>query len=91
MLSKEAVKAKKKYSKLGTVIKLLVVDPKKIKMWKVKLQRLNFNLIGKINPKSDGAHKEELTLGGIRTWKITTPNSDPEKILLYYHGGAQNH
>ena len=31
MLSKEAVKAKKKYSKLGTVIKLLVVDPKKIK------------------------------------------------------------
>ncbi|MDC0058566.1 hypothetical protein OAJ22_01490 [Acidimicrobiaceae bacterium] len=47
MLSKEAVKAKKKYSKLGTVIKLLVVDPKKIKMWKVKLQRLNFNLIGK--------------------------------------------
>ena len=56
MLSKEAVKAKKKYSKLGTVIKLLVVDPKKIKMWKVKLQRLNFNLIGKINPKSDGAH-----------------------------------
>ena len=66
-MSKEAVKAKKKYSKLGTVIKLLVVDPKKIKMWKVKLQRLNFNLIGKINPKSDGAHKEELTLGGIRT------------------------
>ena len=57
MLSKEAVKAKKKYSKLGTVIKLLVVDPKKIKMWKVKLQRLNFNLIGKINPKSDGAHQ----------------------------------
>ena len=88
MLSKEAIKAKKKYAKLGTLIKLLVVDPKKIKMWKVKLQRLNFNLIGKINPKSDGAHKEELTLGGIRTWKITTPNSDPEKILLYYHGGA---
>ena len=74
MLSKEAIKAKKKYSRLGSVISWLVVDPKKIKMWKVKLQRLNFNFIGKINPKSEGATKEELTLGDIRTWKITTPN-----------------
>jgi len=57
MLSKEAMKAKKKYSKLGSIISWLVVHPKKIKMWKVKLQRLNFNLIGKINPKSDGANK----------------------------------
>ena len=31
MLSKEAIKAKKKYSKLGSVISWLVVDPKKIK------------------------------------------------------------
>ena len=62
MLSKEAIKAKKKYSRLGSVISWLVVDPKKIKMWKVKLQRLNFNFIGKINPKSEGATKEELTL-----------------------------
>ena len=34
MLSKEAIKAKKKYSRLGSVISWLVVDPKKIKMWR---------------------------------------------------------
>lgn len=88
MLSKEASKAKNKYSKLGSVISWFVFHPRKVKTWKVKLQRINFNLIGKINSKSVGAKKEELVLGGIRTWKITTPNSDPEKILLYYHGGA---
>ena len=27
-------------------------------------------------------------MNGIRSWKITTPNSDPNKILLYFHGGA---
>ncbi len=88
MLSKEAIKAKNKYSKLGAVISWLVVNPRKIKKWKVKFQRLNFNMIGKLNSKSAGAKYEELTLGGMRTWKITTPNSDPEKILLYFHGGA---
>ena len=40
MLSKEAIKAKNKYSKLGAVISWLVVNPRKIKKWKVKFQRL---------------------------------------------------
>ena len=31
---------------------------------------------------------EEVSLGNIRTWKVTSENSDPEKILLYFHGGA---
>ena len=32
--------------------------------------------------------KEEVFLGGIKTLKITTPNSDPKRIFLYYHGGG---
>ena len=34
------------------------------------------------------AKKEEIFLDGIRTLKITTPKSDPERILLYFHGGG---
>ena len=88
MLSKEAVKAKNKYKKLGAMISWLVTEPWNPKMWKVKLQRFNFDNVVAINPKSKGHKKEKLTLAGMETWKITTPNSDPEKILLYFHGGA---
>jgi len=88
MLSKEAIKAQNKYKKLGAIISWLVVEPWKPKMWKVKMQRLNFDYAVGLNPKSKGHKKEKLTLAGMETWKITTPNSDPEKILLYFHGGA---
>jgi len=87
-LSKEAVKAKNKYKKLGAMISWLVTEPWNPKMWKVKLQRFNFDNVVAVNPKSKGHKKEKLTLAGMETWKITTPNSDPEKILLYFHGGA---
>ena len=88
MLSKEAVKAKKKYKRLGGLIAALVVEPWKPKMWKVKAQRFNFDYVVALNPKSKGHKKEKLSLAGMETWKITAPNSDPEKILLYFHGGA---
>ena len=88
MLSKEAVKAKNKYKKLGAMISWMVTEPWNPKMWKVKLQRFNYYNVVAINPKSKGHKKEKLTLAGMETWKITTPNSDPEKILLYFHGGA---
>ena len=45
MLSKEAVKAKNKYKKLGAMISWLVTEPWNPKMWKVKLQRFNFDNI----------------------------------------------
>lgn len=88
MLSKEAVKAKKKYKRLGGLIAALVVEPWKPKMWKIKAQRFNFDYVVALNPKSKGHKKEKLSLAGMETWKITAPNSDPEKILLYFHGGA---
>jgi monoterpene epsilon-lactone hydrolase len=88
MLSKEAVKAKKKYKKLGGLIAMLVVEPWKPKMWKVKAQRFNFDYVIALNPKSKGHKKEKLTLAGMETWKVTAPNSDPDKILLFFHGGA---
>ena len=46
------------------------------------------NLAGTINPKVTGTVKEEVYFGDIRTFKVSTPNSNPEKILLYFHGGG---
>ncbi len=57
MLSKEAIKAQNKYKKLGSMISWLVVEPWKPVMWKVKLQRFNFDNVVAINPKSKG-HKK---------------------------------
>ena len=62
MLSKEAVKAKKKYKRLGGLIAALVVEPWKPKMWKVKAQRFNFDYVVALNPKSKGHKKEKLCL-----------------------------
>ena len=59
MLSKEAIKAKNKYKKLGSIISWLVVEPWKPVMWKVKLQRINFDYVVGLNPKSKGHKKEK--------------------------------
>mgnify|MGYP000037455294 FL=1 len=88
MLSSEAVKAIKKYKTMGKIISALVVEPWKPSKWKIKVQRMNFNTIVALNPKSPGHKKEKLNLAGMETWKVTAPNSDPDKILLYFHGGA---
>jgi acetyl esterase/lipase len=89
MLSKEAEKAKKKFQNLGTLINLLSINPKKLSKPKIISQRLNFNfIVPRLAKKQDGVVHEEISLGNIRTWKVTSKNSDPEKILLYFHGGA---
>ena len=89
MLSKEAEKAKKKFQNLGTLINLLSLNPKKLSKPKIISQRLNFNfIVPRLAKKQDGVVHEEISLGNIRTWKVTSKNSDPEKILLYFHGGA---
>lgn len=46
------------------------------------------NLAGTINPKIKDTIKEEIFFGDIRTFKVSTPNSNPERILLYFHGGG---
>jgi monoterpene epsilon-lactone hydrolase len=89
MLSKEAEKAKKKFQNLGTLINLLSLNPKKLSKPKIISQRLNFNfIVPRLAKKQDGVVHEEISLGNIRTWKVTSKNSDPGKILLYFHGGA---
>jgi monoterpene epsilon-lactone hydrolase len=89
MISEEAKKAKDRFKRLGFFIRLISQNPTKLSSFKVRLQRANFNLIvGRLAKKAKGVTYSEIQLGGIRTWKVSAPNSDPEKILLYFHGGA---
>ena len=89
MISNEAYKAKKKFKRLGFLISALAFNPKTLSKFKVITQRINFNIVvGKLIKKSEGSKYKEITLKGIKTWVVTTPNSDPDKILLYFHGGA---
>jgi acetyl esterase/lipase len=89
MLSQEAKKAKKKFQNLGTLINLLSLNPKKLSKPKILSQRLNFNfIVPRLAKKHEGVTYEEISLGNIRTWKVASENSNPEKILLYFHGGA---
>ena len=84
MLSKEAIKAKKKFQNLGTLIDLLSLNPKKLSKPKIISQRLNFNfIVPRLAKKHEGVVHEEVSLGTIRTLKVTSENSDPEKILDY--------
>ena len=32
--------------------------------------------------------RDRFYINEIKTWKISTPSSDPNRILLYFHGGA---
>ena len=88
MLSKEAKKSQRKYRALGYTVNWFYWDPHNVSKYKLKLQRIIFDMVGKYNPKVKGTSKEEISLNGIKTWKVSTPNSDPNKILLYFHGGA---
>ena len=89
MLSKEAIKSKKKFKRVGWLIKSIALNPTKLSRMKVAFQRMNYEfIVGKLPKKSPGATFTKLDLGGISTYKVSTPNSDPEKILLYFHGGA---
>ena len=88
MLSERAIKLRKRYKKLSFSIKFLAYDsdyPSKTKTW---LGRKNYDLITSLQPKAKGAKKEVINLDNSITWKVTTPNSDPNKVILYFHGGA---
>ena len=88
MLSDQAIKIRKRYSKLGSLVSAFAYDPDNVSKLKVWGQRKNLDFITGLQPKAKGAKKEELVLDGVKTWKVTTPNSDPNKVILYYHGGA---
>ena len=85
MISKEAKKAKDKFTRLGFLISALALNPTELSKFKVYTQRINFNfVVGKLIKKSKGSEFKKLKLGSINTWKITTPNSDPNKILYIF-------
>ena len=89
MISSEAIKAKERFKRLGFLIRLISQNPTKLSSLKVSLQRANFNfIVGSLAKKAVGVNHSEVQLGDIKAWKVTAPNSDPEKILLYFHGGA---
>ena len=66
----------------------MLISFHKTKKWRLNLFRSIIDLQGVINPKVKNTKKEEIFLDGIRTLKVTTPKSDPERILLYFHGGG---
>jgi acetyl esterase/lipase len=89
LISSEAIKAKERFKRLGFLIRLISQNPTKLSSLKVSLQRANFNfIVGSLAKKAVGVNHSEVQLGDIKAWKVTAPNSDPEKILLYFHGGA---
>jgi len=89
LISEEAKKGKLKFQRVGMLIKTIALNPTKLSKLKVTFQRLNYLfIVGYLSKKAKGHNYEKVSLGGISTWKITTENSDPNKILLYFHGGA---
>ena len=88
MISSEAQKSIKRYKGFASFISSFYRTPSEITAWRVNFFRWFINLQGVIGPKVKGTIKEEVSLAGVRTLKVTTPNSDPERIFLYYHGGG---
>ena len=87
MISKESLELRKRKKQLGRMVRLLSYDPRgksKIKVW---LQRKCVALAF-YRKKASYASYEVIDLAGVKTWRVTTPNSDPNKALLFFHGGA---
>ena len=87
MISKESLELRKQKKQLGRIVRLLSYDPhgkSKIKVW---LQRKCVALAF-YREKASNATYEVIDLAGVKTWRVTTPNSDPNKALLFFHGGA---
>lgn len=51
-------------------------------------QRVLLDLLTKVAFLPPGTRSEASTLGGVSADRIVTPNSDPQRALLYLHGGA---
>ncbi len=88
MVSKQAKKSINRYKYAAFLLSAIYQSAHKTKKWRLNLFRSIIDLQGVINPKVKNTKKEEIFLDGIRTLKITTPKSDPERILLYFHGGG---
>ena len=88
MVSKQAKKSINRYKNFAFLLSPVYQSAHKTKKWRLNLFRSIIDLQGVINPKVKDTKKEEIFLDGIRTLKITTPKSDPERILLYFHGGG---
>ena len=87
MISKESLELRKQKKQLGRIVRLLSYDPhgkSKIKVW---LQRKCVALAF-YREKASNATYEVIDLAGVKTWRVTTPNSDPINALLFFHGGA---
>ena len=88
MLSDKAKKTKNIYKRMSFFLSLGVAEPGKVSKFMAGFVRYNFNNMSKFFNVAKDAKYEEISLGGVPTWKVTTPNSDPKKILLFFHGGA---
>ncbi|MDC2999085.1 alpha/beta hydrolase [Acidimicrobiaceae bacterium] len=88
MVSKQAKKSIRRYRNAAFLLSAVYQSAHKAKKWRLNLFRSIIDLQGVINPKVKNTKKEEIFLDGIRTLKVTTPKSDPERILLYFHGGG---
>ena len=88
MISKEAQKSIKTYKKIASFFGFLYRTPSEMTSGRLGFARWFNNLAGTINPKIKDTIKEEIYFGDIRTFKVSTPNSNPERILLYFHGGG---
>ena len=84
MISKEAQKSIKTYRRIASFFGFLYRTPNEMTKGRLGFARWFNNLAGTINPKVTGTVKEEVYFGDIRTFKVSTPNSNPEKILLYF-------
>ena len=88
MLSDEAKKSINKYKSYSGFISSMYKNPNVMSKRRRSFFRWFIDLQGIIGPKVEGTIKEEIELGGIKTLKVSTPKSDPTRILLYYHGGG---
>ena len=77
MISKEAQESIKRYKQFASFISSFYRTPSEISAWRISFFRWFINLQGVIGPKAIGTTKEEVTLGGVKTLKVSTPNSDP--------------
>ena len=84
MLSKEAEESIKRFKSYSGFIASMYKNPNSMSKTRRSFIRWFINLQGVIGPKVKGTVKEEIYLDGVKTWKITTPNSDPKKIFLYF-------
>ena len=68
-------------------LSLGVAEPGKVSKFMAGFVRYNFNNMAKFFNVAKDAKYEEISLGGVPTWKVTTPKSDQKKNL-FFHGGA---